>query len=131
MARLIILHVDDNADADAILATPPQGSRVIGHYFAPTQFCECDDLKVKDGYVVLSQFPRGAKWGLYIHNKAGCMKPRATHMQHPQNLLSPHRKDASANLQLGIRFPYDPAVTHTPFGHPDPNHSSNQSKRRR
>lgn len=131
MARLILLQVDDNAVAEAIQATPPQGTKVIGVFFSPTQFCECDDIKTKDGYVVLSQFPRGAKWGLYIHNKAGCMKPRAAHMQHPQNLLTVYRKDAGVNLGLGIRFPYDPDVTHTPFGHPDPNHPSNQKKRRR
>jgi hypothetical protein len=129
MARMLLLHVSDDADAAALLDKPPQGAVVIGHYFAPTQFCECDDLATKDGYVVLSQFPRGKKYGLYIHNK--CLKPRRTHMQHPQNLLVEHRKDAQLNLSIGIRYPYDPEVTHTPFGHPDPKHSSNQPKRRR
>jgi hypothetical protein len=128
MARMILLHIDDNECADAILNTPPQGSRVIGLYFAPTQFCECASVPTKDGYLVNSAFPRGAKYGLYIHNV--CHKPYRGSHHSPQNLLV-ERKYARSNLSLGIKFPYDPAVPYDPFGHPDPNHRSNQSRRKK
>lgn len=114
MARMIVLMVEDDEAIKNVLDKPPQGSTVVGSFFIPSMYCECNNLLHKDGILLNKQFTRGSKYGLYVHKD--CKKPVAGHSHYPNNQLVPDRVHEGRNLSLHVRYPYDPDKPYKPFG---------------
>jgi hypothetical protein len=106
MGKFIVLMIPDEADAQAVLSTPPRGAVPIGVFQIATQFCECPNLFIKDGLLVNNQFARGAKFGLYIHKV--CKKPYRGHTHYPKNLMHDFGPRELPDLVVNIRQPYNP-----------------------
>jgi len=102
MARYLLVEVDENDRALNLMEklNGVTGLRVIGLWFKPTQFCECDGP--------WETSIRGKKYGVFMC--PACMKPRplGPH-QRPMNLLEPGVPETLQNVFLSIREPYQTA----------------------
>jgi hypothetical protein len=132
MARLILIEIPDNADADAfvsavkndaVLFAKPAGTTVVDGreveeltwhnlenakveavWAKPTQFCECDD------YAGVSAPTSKFRW--MVHAK--CAKPRRGANQNPRDLTRPDAKPGEVPYYIGFR------ADSKMFGHPRP-----------
>jgi hypothetical protein len=131
MARLILIEIPDNADADAfveaiknenvLFAKPVDGAeaevtmvelswhdlenaKVEAVWAKPTQFCECDD------YAGVSAPTSKFRW--MVHAK--CAKPRRGANQNPRDLTRPDAKPGEVPYYIGFR------ADSKMFGHPRP-----------
>jgi hypothetical protein len=120
MARLVLIEIPDNADADAFISAikndavlfakettvvegedpgyevswhNTEGFKVEAVWAKPTQFCECPD------YNGVSAPTSKYRW--MVHAK--CAKPRAGAMQHPRDLTRPDTKPQEIPYYLGFR----------------------------
>jgi hypothetical protein len=120
MARLILIEIADNAEADRFIAAlkgdnvlrgvevPPadadqaypeykwdnlEGAKVEAVWAKPTQFCTCEDYKG------VSAPSKTYRW--MVHAK--CAKPHPRAMQHPKDLTRDGWKPQEIPYYLGFR----------------------------
>ena len=115
MARLVMISIPDNVDAEAFVKAVEEGyimyskphptlknevsinkletAKVEALWAKPTQFCECDD------YAGVSAPTKAYRW--MVHAK--CAKPRKGTMQHPRDLTRPDTPAEQIPYYLGFR----------------------------
>jgi hypothetical protein len=82
MPQFIVVEVDDDRVADALVeklsntGRPLVGKqwRVVGRFQRPRAHCQ--HALTTGGYNDAKHFARGSKYGWWIHNIAGCKRPR-------------------------------------------------------
>lgn len=87
MGKFIVLEVDDNEIADALLEklnAKPLLWRVVGIFERPRG--HCPHTLREGGYDAAKRVARGSKYGWWVHNVTGCMRPRRGSHQ-LQNLI--------------------------------------------
>lgn len=103
MARYLLVEVDENDRADKLrekLDAVP-GLRVIGLWFKPTKFCECEGP--------WENSIRGKKYGVYMCPECKLPRPQGPH-QRPMNLLETGVPETMQNVFLSIREPYQTSL---------------------
>jgi hypothetical protein len=110
MAKMLLLEVPDDVDADALVEHLVRENGEIGevdveeygHVWArvrgvfkwPTQFCECpEETRDKSG-----KSARGTTYGWYV--KRCCNKPARLNAQHPHNLIEATRPLIDRNYNM-------------------------------
>lgn len=112
MARYVLLAFRDNEQADMFAKMfdksnfldedqPP--AEVVGIFFQPTQFCECEQGTTTS---------RGKRYGLEVHK---CGKPIKGRWQHPKNLVKEDGTLYEQGLYLGIVEPQDGEMPNIDF----------------
>lgn len=77
MGRFIVVEVDDDKVADQLVKKLAEASkviRVVGIFQRPRG--HCPHTLREGGYDAAKQVARGSKYGWWLHNIKGCMKPR-------------------------------------------------------
>lgn len=92
MPRLVLVYMEDNNDADRMVADltelkVPYDPQVIGMYMVPTKFCECPEITESKARSV-----EGSKFGLRIHRACGLPYSYSTSGQAPKNLIREEKK---------------------------------------
>jgi hypothetical protein len=87
MARYIVVEVENDALAAEMAKRLNKGNarwRVVGLFARPDNWCKC--MMSSMGYGAHKDYVRGSKLGWWLHNIAGCGRPRfGTHQL--ENLL--------------------------------------------
>lgn len=108
MARYLLVQVDDNDRADALMKKlePVAGMRVIGLFGRPTKFCE--DKSHRD---INERSTRGPRYGWWHCSTCGKAKQNMFHVL--TNLLDPDEFNKAIeyrDMYFNIREPYEPPL---------------------
>lgn len=98
VARYLLVMVDENDRAEKLRhkLDEVEGIDVIGVFWKPTQFCNCENYEGRS--------PRGKKYGWNIHT--ACGRPRPGNRQAPNNLMFLNVPSRFQNISLSIKEPY-------------------------